>query len=128
MSATDWPVRVDPIYGCWLYQGRLDGAGYPIEWGASGPIKVYRRIYETEVGPVPDGHVLDHECAVRSCCSPAHLTPVSQSVNLQRRAWRTKARRATCKEGHDMRINGVVLPGGGYVCRSCSKRWAGGGC
>jgi hypothetical protein len=125
MSASDWNVKVDPIFGCWVYQGRLDNEGYPVTWGTSGPIKVHRKVFEAEIGPIPMGHVLDHECAVRACCSPAHLSPVLQGENLKRRSWKAKARRVRCKEGHDMRENGVVTPKGGYVCRTCSRQWMG---
>lgn len=40
--------------------------------------------YEAEVGPVPEGHVLDHLCNIRHCIRSSHLEPVTQSENLRR--------------------------------------------
>lgn len=121
MAASDWNVEVDPLYGCWLYQGRTDKDGYPIEWRGNKPVKVYRLIYEAETGTkVPEDMVLDHGCAVRSCCAPHHLEPVSQSENLRRRNWRYKVRRKVCQFGHTM-ADAMVLATGGRVCRTCAR-------
>ncbi|MGE0551748.1 MAG: HNH endonuclease signature motif containing protein [Kofleriaceae bacterium] len=126
MSALDWNVQVDPTFGCWLWLGAVDSDGYPIEWRAGKPLKIYRVIYEREVGPVPEGLVLDHGCSSRRCCSPAHLEPVTQTENLRRRRWAYKVRRKTCAKGHDLSINRQVHRGGGLTCRACSREWAGG--
>lgn len=77
-------VKVDPDTGCWLWQGATRS-----EYGAywEGDEKVHRAhkfAYETLVGPVPDGFVLDHLCETPPCVFPAHLEPVTQDTNLKR--------------------------------------------
>ena len=47
-------------------------------------VLAHRFAYEELVGPIPDGLDLDHLCRNVGCCNPAHLEPVSRSVNLLR--------------------------------------------
>lgn len=123
MSAADWNVEIDPIFKCWLWCGSVDAEGYAV---GSGVRWMHRHIYEREVGPIPDGMVIEHGCKVRRCCSPGHLRAVTQSENLKLRSWRNAAKRATCDKGHDLRVHAMVTGAGGRVCRVCSKEWAGG--
>lgn len=134
MSAEDWPVRIDPQWGCWLWQGKLDDAGYPIIWRGRRPVKAYLVVYEAEIGPVPPGLVLDHQCKVRSCVRAeggdrgwSHLEPVTQSVNLQRRHWRRQVKRTRCVRNHDLALHRMVLANGGLLCRQCRRNAEGGG-
>jgi len=117
MPASDWPVRVDPVFGCWLSLGKLDKDGYAIHEGK----RLHRVVYEAEVGAIPESMPLDHECRRRRCVWPVHLTPVTQAVNEGRKLWRNRVRRATCKFGHDMTVNAMVTPEGGRICRSCVR-------
>lgn len=74
---------IDPDTGCWIWPGATR-VGY-------GTIKVggkmwltHRLAYQTWVGPIPAGMVIDHLCTVRACCNPAHLEPVTTAANTQR--------------------------------------------
>lgn len=74
--------------GCWLWRGGLGTGGYGSHATAG---TVHRFVYETLVGPIPDGHVLHHRCHVRACVNPEHLEPLTLSEhtahhNRQRRA------------------------------------------
>ncbi len=116
----------DTTMGCWLWTGKVDtrggsGYGYPIVWRSNKPSGAHRLVYELEVGPIPQGLVLDHLCRVRLCVAPHHLEPVTQHENELRKSWRYRAKRKTCKAGHDMAINGVVTSEGGRVCRTCNR-------
>ena len=81
--------------GCWLWTGHLGLQGYgttsyPPVFGLtrSGNLRSclsHRLVYEFLVGPIPDGLQIDHLCRVTSCCNPAHLEPVTASVNMFRR-------------------------------------------
>jgi hypothetical protein len=69
---------------CWIWQlsargryGRLTRNGVAV--GA------HRWMYETHIGPVPDGLMLDHLCRQPLCVNPDHLEPVTNAEN-QRRA------------------------------------------
>jgi hypothetical protein len=82
MSLDDWPVEVDPVFGCWLWIGRKDKRdGRPLVWEGRTPRGAHRVVYEAEVGPVPVGLVLDHWCRRPTCVAPHHIEPVTSSVN-----------------------------------------------
>lgn len=70
-------ISVQPD-GCWLWTG-----GTRHGYGATGNTTVHRFVYETLVGPIPDGHHLHHECRNRACCRPSHLTPLTPSEHAQ---------------------------------------------
>ena len=116
-----WPIQRDPMFGCWLWTGKLAPDGYGLVWRGKRPSYAHRVVYEAEVGPVPDGQVLDHACRRRHCVNPIHLEPVTEPVNQQRKAWRMRVRRATCARGHDLKLHAVVTPEGGRVCRQCIR-------
>ena len=122
MSADDWPVEVDPVFGCWLWQGRTDKRdGRPLVWRGARPSAAHRVVYEAEAGPIPAGLELDHACRRPQCVNPAHLEPVTRNENELRKLWRYRARLARCKAGHDLRVAAMLTPEGGRVCRLCSK-------
>jgi hypothetical protein len=80
-------------------------------------------VYEKEIGPVPEGKVLDHLCRRPQCVAPHHLEPVTKSLNEQRKLWRKRANGAHCAKMrgivHDA-MNAIVTPEGGRVCRQCN--------
>lgn len=53
------------------------------------PVKRQAHIvaYETFLGPVPEGHEIDHTCRNGFCINPGHLEAVIPSVNKQRRIY-----------------------------------------
>lgn len=111
------PHRVDPIFGCWIFEGRRDDDGY----GRVGLRKAHVVSWEQAKGPVPEGKFLDHLCKRRDCCAPHHLEPVTKSENEFRKDYSYLARRKKCPAGHDLNINAVVTKYGGRVCRSCNR-------
>ena len=92
MSAHDWTVEVDPIFGCWRWLGKFSSNGRPVIWRGKQPSYAYRVIYEAEVGPVKADLVLDHICrsatqAQGACCNPMHLEPVTRRENEMRKSF-----------------------------------------
>lgn len=72
---------------CWVLPIGMwnDGKGYrKVRWGAKVALYAHRAMYEIDVGPIPEGLVLDHGCRVHRCCNPAHLEPVTVEVNTAR--------------------------------------------
>jgi hypothetical protein len=64
--------------GCWLFNGKPEQ--YGMAWSRQGrPVSVHRFVYETLVGPIPDGWDLHHQCHTPGCCNPAHLTPLDKA-------------------------------------------------
>ncbi len=91
---------------CWLWVGPKDPKGYGVFKDHGRAIKAHRYMYLREVGPVPDGLVLDHfACDTPSCVNPAHLRPVTSRENTLRSA-KTLAHqqlaRTHCPQGHPL--------------------------
>jgi hypothetical protein len=121
VSAAEWPIEIDPQWGCWLWTKAIDKRdGYGLVWRGPSPMKAHRVVYEAEVGPIPEGLVLEHRCRVRRCVRPSHLLPVTQSENLYRRRWDVRVMRDLCAAKHDG-IHAMVLPTGGRLCRLCDR-------
>jgi hypothetical protein len=119
-SQFSWAV--DPIFGCFLWTGRTDKRdGRAIVWRGKTPSSAQRAVYEQEIGPIPEGMELDHTCRDLRCVRPAHAEPVTRVENERRKSWRHRARIAKCKNGHDLKVNAMVTPNGGRVCRACSR-------
>jgi hypothetical protein len=78
----------------------------------------HRFSYEHHVGPIPEGHEVDHLCNVRHCCNPLHLEAVTVQVNRKRRVYDE----AHCKHGHEMTGDNLYLsPAGTRFCRKCRR-------
>lgn len=77
---------------CWEWQGSLNGNGYGQMYigsrtdGSRRNTMAHRVSYETFVGEIPEGLVIDHLCRNKRCVNPAHLEAVTNKVNSQDRA------------------------------------------
>lgn len=109
---------------CWLWTGCLTERGYGLFW-LRGNVRAHRFSYETFVGPIPDGLVIDHLCRTRACVNPDHLEPVTDRENVLRGTGPTakNARALTCQNGHEFTIeNTYTRPGyGDRQCRTCRR-------
>lgn len=124
--------KVDKSGECWLWTSGTDRDGYGYFLVRAGKtVRAHRFSYQQEVGPIPDGLVIDHLCRVRGCVNPAHLEPVTVAENI-RRGDTGKARAAQllalthCKNGHEWSGENVRLhtrPDGRTRrnCRSCER-------
>lgn len=71
--------------GCWIWIGGKSGNGY-------GRVRVdkvlctaHRVAYVIFNGPIPTGHVLDHNielCTERACIQPLHMNVITQRQNI----------------------------------------------
>ena len=117
MPAADYPVEVSSRTGCWKWIGKVgkDHYGRTTEGQLA-----YQVVYAAEVGAVPEGLQLDHQCRLRQCVSPVHLEPVSKRENERRKQMRHRVKIRKCPQGHDLFLNGINTVYGGKVCGYCS--------
>lgn len=92
--------------GCWIWTGAINrDSGYAtFTAGPSTTVNGHRVSYETFVGPIADGLVIDHLCRVRACINPEHLEAVTQQENVLRSPVSMASRwagRTHCTRGHE---------------------------
>lgn len=112
--------------GCHIWQGQRSWNGYGRVWFGGRLLRVHRVRYEREVGPIPDGMVLDHfVCASRACCNPHHVRPVTRRENNLRgdTIAAAGASKTHCPRGHPYSGDNLyVVPSRGHrQCRMCLR-------
>lgn len=100
--------------GCWIWTGKSTrGYGFIRVGQSSSP--AHRVAYRLLVGPIPDGHQLDHLCRNKGCVNPAHLEPVTAQENVRRE----REARGHCPKGHPYDAEHTSVWGGRRYCRVC---------
>jgi hypothetical protein len=130
LSPSDLPTRIQRkirITGsaCWEWTGCVNSKGYGcVSDGTGRVVLIHRYVYETLVGPIPDGLQLDHVkalgCTTKRCASPGHLEPVTGLENVRRGSAATKTH---CLRGHALDGDNLIvkMAGGNKIrnCRTC---------
>lgn len=107
--------------GCIRWLGAHMGAGYgKFSIGRrQGP--AHRFAWELLVGPIPDGHEVDHVakrgCKHYDCVAIAHLEPVTGAENRRRQAEMV----THCPRGHAYDETNTKVYRGGRYCRACDR-------
>lgn len=113
---------------CWEWLGWRDKDGY----GKYSPYKVglraHRYSYETFIGDIPDGYVIDHLCRNTSCVNPEHLEPVTNKENLYRGNGFSGVnyRKTHCISNHPLSGDNLRIQKktGKRYCKECDRRRA----
>lgn len=119
-------AKIQKTDTCWIWIGARAPNGYG-QIVVSGPRRVllaHRLSYQTYVGPIPDGLVIDHLCRVRACVRPDHLEPVTVGENSARGMHPHQiARRAgRCTKGHALTPeNSYLTKDRRRICKICAK-------
>ncbi len=108
--------------GCWQWDGNKT-SGYGRIMVGRRHIKAHRFFYESLVGPIPDGMVIDHLCRNHSCVNPDHLEVVTTKENILRGMSTGAIAKRTnrCKYGHSLDRHYVGTKGN-RICALCSIR------
>lgn len=115
--------------GCWPWRLGTTAQGYGQISSRSVTYLVHRVVYEMLVGPIPEGHQLDHLCHFRStsckggptcphrkCANPFDLEPVTPMENVRRGA----ALITQCRQGHEYTPENTEFTSQGHRrCRKC---------
>lgn len=110
---------------CWLWSGGCDNLGYGNFRAYGTQVKAHQFAYELLVGPIPEGHELDHVaalgCTHRNCVNPDHLEPVTHLENMRRGK---RANAPLCSNGHPRTPDNIyVYKSGRKVCRICRNAY-----
>jgi hypothetical protein len=111
--------------GCWLWVGGITKYGYGNIWADGGTRSAHRVAYELAIGPIPDGHQIDHLCKVRHCVNPDHLEAVTPVVNNARSNSPSAGNKdkTHCKHGHEFTAENTYIhpQRGTRQCRACQR-------
>jgi hypothetical protein len=117
-------IEVQIGQACWIWRGKENSRYGRISFG--GKIhKSHRLSYETFVGPIPAGLVLDHLCRNEMCVNPEHLEPVTEKVNILRGQGvaAKNSRKTQCKNDHEFTEANTLMNNGRRVCRECKRKY-----
>lgn len=96
---------------CWLWNAGLTAQGYGGFHPVHGEtILAHRYAYQSQVGPIENGDVVDHTChngqscppgpcIHRLCCNPSHLDATTNADNVNR-SHNSNIKKTHCPEGH----------------------------
>lgn len=96
-EAFEKQVHIGKRDACWLAR-TTDGNGYGLIsfWGKQH--YAHRVAYELFVGPIPEGHLVRHQCDNRPCANPSHLLTGTDQDNSN-----DKVKRGRQARGHGLR-------------------------
>lgn len=106
--------------GCWIWQGSLAPNGYGRFNCGGRSYWVHRLGAALATGRTYDDQswVAHHECHVRACINPDHLTPKGRAEHSADH----HPRHAECSRGHDLAVHGYARPDNGrLMCRICQS-------
>lgn len=116
-------VRVEKN-GCWTWTAAKTRGYGRFSVAKRKQVIAHRWCYEFLVGPIPDGHQMDHLCRQHDCVNVDHLEPVTHRTNqIRGRTFSSlNSRKTHCKHGHEFNSEntGRTKKGGRY-CKPCSR-------
>lgn len=114
-------AKVEKTATCWNWLGATSDkrGGYGRVWRPRSRRHAYahRVAYELEVGPIPDGLVIDHLCRNRTCVNPAHMEPVTFQENINRGI--ASPIKTHCIRGHEFTPENTRQTPSKRTCRAC---------
>lgn len=117
-------VDKDGPFGCWLWRGATQPAGYGIFRVDHRNVYAHRVSYELLKESLLPGLQVDHLCRVRNCVNPEHLEAVTMQENIRRgiSPAALNARKTHCKRGHELLgANLAVIKSNGRTFRGCRE-------
>ncbi len=113
---------IDASGDCWEWTGTTDTLGYGKVYARSVQRSVHRLVWETLVGPIPDGFQVDHLCRNTGCCNPDHLEPVTPKENVRRSMGaNTNKNKTHCAHGHPFSGENLYQYKKERRCKECGR-------
>lgn len=119
IPGTFWDY-VDTAGDCWQWTGAVSG-GYGRTRVDGRQYQAHRVTYAHFIGPIPEGHHVDHLCRNQLCVRPSHLEAVTPQMNVRRGTSipANNARKTHCSRGHPFTPENTYLSKRGRQCRTC---------
>lgn len=77
-------VSIPDAESCWEWLGSTNKqTGYGKKQMGGKTHLAHRWVWESMLGPIPKGKVINHKCSNRKCVNPTHLEVVTQSENCR---------------------------------------------
>ena len=75
--------KINKTATCWLWIAAKDRDGYG-QFKLDGRMQAAHRVaYLLDIGPIPEGHQVDHTCHQPACVRPDHLRAVTPKQNSE---------------------------------------------
>lgn len=104
------------LSGCWEWNGATNNRGYGVSSRGGRAVLAHRLAYETWVGPIPKGMVVNHLCENKCCVNPKHLEVTTNIDNLH------YSQKDCCVRGHELSGSNIkYVRGKGRTCLKCVK-------
>src|SRR6266436_3987369 len=102
---------------CWVWKGSKTGSGYGQIWVDGKHVTAHRISHELFIGPIPEGHAVDHLCRNRLCVQPDHLQALDHYANWSQ--WNLS--KTHCINGHPYDEQNTYRVRGERQCRICRR-------
>lgn len=85
---------IDPITGCWNWNGAVSNNGYAQTVRHRKKVGAHRVAFMERFGEIPPRFHVHHQCENRKCVNPEHMEAISPSDHAKLTNERTRERRA----------------------------------
>lgn len=111
---------------CHIFKGGKNKGGYGQVCVMRRQTSVHRYVWERDVGPIPEGMQIDHQCRNRACCNIDHLRVVTPKMNATENIVGNirleQAKKTHCVNGHEFTIENTKIHSGHFrKCRACDR-------
>lgn len=104
---------------CWIWTAAKDKDGYGRFQVGYRCTNAHRVAYELFVGPIPEGHHVDHMCKNKSCVRPDHLQVLTHFEN----SGQGRRDKTHCPYGHEYSESNTYRHIGRRHCKTCHVEW-----